>query len=102
MMAHDSQAEKKGNSARRLEQVRHLLRSVGVQLDGGVRVPFFVETSPGKFRRNPSLRGKDVTNDQLCTLRVPSDTQAKIPSSGLPLATLVYLVDMGLTRGDEL
>jgi hypothetical protein len=101
-MIYDFHGEKKGNSARRLEQVRHLLRSVGVRLDGDVRVPFFVELTPGKFRRNPSLRGTDVTNDQLCTLKVPSETPAKIPSSGLPLEALVYLVDMGLSRGDEL
>ena len=99
-MAHDYRRERKGNSARRLEQVRHLLRSVGVQLDSDVRVPFFVETAPGKFRRNPSLRGTEVTNDRLCTLSVPSDIPAKIPSSGLPQETLAYLVDMGLKQGD--
>ena len=101
-MAYDYRGEKKGNSARRLEQVRHLLRSVGVRLDGDMRVPFFIEVAPGKFRRNPSLRGTDVTNDQLCTLKVPADIPAKIPSSGLPQETLVHLVDMGLNQGDAL
>ena len=101
-MVDDYRGEKKGNSARRLEQVRHLLRSVGVRLDGNVRVPFFIETTPGRFRRNPSLRGTDVTNDQLCTLKVPADIPAKIPSSGLPQETLVHLVDMGLNQGDAL
>ena len=101
-MVYDFHAEKKGNSGRRLEQMRHLLRSVGVRLDGDVRVPFFIETTPGTFRRNPSLRGTDVTGDKLCTLRVASETPAKIPSSGLPLEALMYLVDIGLTRGDRL
>jgi hypothetical protein len=101
-MAQDFRGQTKGNSARRLEQVRHLLRSVGVHLDGNVRVAFFIEIAPGKFRRNPILRGIDVTKEQLCTLRVPADIPAKIPSSGLPPETLLYLVDMGLKQGDAL
>lgn len=101
-MVHDFHGEKKGTGARRREQVRHLLRSVGVRLDGDARVPFFIETTPGKFRRNPSLKGIDVSDDQLCTLKVPADTPAKIPTAGLPQETLTYLVDMGLNRSDDL
>jgi hypothetical protein len=99
---HDFHGEKKGVSARRREQVRHLLRSVGVRLDGDARVPFFIESAPGKFRRNPSLRGVEVRDDQLCTLKVPAETPAKIPTTGLPQQTLTYLVDMGLNRSDNL
>jgi hypothetical protein len=101
-VSHDFYGDRKATSARRREQVRHLLRSVGVQMEGGARVPFFVEPTPGKFRRNPSLRGRDVAEGELCTLKVPSEIPAKIPTAGLPLPTLNYLIDMGLNRGDDL
>jgi hypothetical protein len=101
-LSHDFYGDRKAASAWRREQVRHLLRSVGVQLEGGARVPFFIEPTPGKFRRNPSLRGGDVSDKELCTLKVPSEIPAKIPPAGLPLATLTYLVDMGLNRSDGL
>ena len=100
-MPHDFYGDRKAANARRREQVRHLLRSVGVQLEGGARVPFFVEPNPGKFRRNPSLRGRDVSDQELCTLKVPSEIPAKIPTAGLPMETLTYLIDMGLNRGDD-
>ena len=101
-MLENSYREGQGPISRRREQVRHLLRSVGVHLDGDVRVPFFVEVTAGKFRRNPRLKGVEVKDDQLCTLKVPADTPAKIPSSGLPQATLVYLVEVGLSGSTEL
>lgn len=101
-MSFDLHSDRNAVGARRREQVRHLMRSVGVELEGGVRTPFFVEPVPGKFRRNPNLKGTEVSDDQLTTLKVPADLPARIPSGGLPIAALKYLIDMGLKRGDEL
>jgi hypothetical protein len=89
------------NSARRAEQVRHLVRSVGVEMDNGDRVPYFVELAPGRFRQNPALKPVAVADDRLCTLQVTSDTPAKIPSGGLPVEVLKYLIGIGL-KGDNL
>ncbi|HEY4866984.1 MAG: hypothetical protein M3O95_05710 [Candidatus Dormibacteraeota bacterium] len=102
MTAHDLYGDRKGAPARRREQVRHLIRSVGVELEGGARVPFFVEPTPGRFKRNPSLRSAEINDEQLCTLKVPAEIPAKIPTSGLPVGTLKHLIDMGVNRGDEL
>jgi hypothetical protein len=99
---HDLYGDRKGSNARRREQVRHLIRSVGVELEGGARVPFFVEPAPGRFKRNPSVRSAEVNDEQLCTLKVPADVPAKIPANGLPVETLKHLIDMGVNRGDEL
>jgi len=58
-------------------------------------VSYFVETAPGKFRRNPNLQGVEVSDDRLRTLRVPAQTAAKIPPGGLPLEVLRYLIEIG-------
>jgi hypothetical protein len=87
---------------RRQEQVRHLLRSVGVELNGGFRVPYFVETAPGKFRRNPSLKSVEVQDEQLRTLQVPAELPARIPADGLPVAVLKHLIVIGTSGGDHL
>ena len=71
-MTHDFYAERKSVTGRRKEQVRHLVRSVGVQLESGPRVPFFIEPQPGRFRRNPSLKDVEVSDEQLRTLTVPA------------------------------
>ncbi len=89
-------------SARRREQVRHLVRSVGVELPDGDQVPFFVEPAPGRFRRNPALKTVDVTDDQLRTLQVSAEVPAKIPAEGLPTSALRHLIDIGLKGGDEM
>jgi hypothetical protein len=103
MGSHDSPRERKAaNTARRAEQVRHLVRSVGVEMDNGDRLPYFVELAPGRFRPNPALRSVATEDDRLCTLPVASDTPAKIPSDGLPLPVLKYLIGMGLRGGDSL
>jgi hypothetical protein len=94
--------DRKTATARRREQVRHLVRSVGVELEGGARVPYFVETMPGKFRRNPNLKSVDVGDEQLRTLKVPAEIPAKIPTDGLPTAALKHLIEIGLKRGDDL
>jgi|SRR6266487_4007425 hypothetical protein len=93
---------RKATTARRREQVRHLMRSVGVQLPDGDPVPYFVEPMPGKFRRNPGLRNVEVTDDQLRTLEVPAEVPAKIPQGGLPTPALKQLIEMGLKGGDDL
>ena len=101
-MSHDFYAERKSVTGRRKEQVRHLVRSVGVQLESGPRVPFFIEPQPGRFRRNPSLKDVEVSDEQLRTLTVPAEVPAKIPTDGLPVAALRHLIDIGLRGGDEL
>lgn len=92
---YDRRGERNSATTRRTERVRHLVRSVGVELDGGARVSYFVEPSPGKFRRNPSLQGVDVNDGQLRTLKVPANTAAKIPAGGLPVEVLKYLIEIG-------
>src|SRR5215510_1875448 len=89
-------------SAKRREQVRHLVRSVGVELPDGDQVPFFVEPAPGRFRRNPALKAVDVTDDQLRTLQVAAEVPAKIPEGGLPTSALRHLIEIGLRGGDEI
>jgi hypothetical protein len=101
-MSYDVHGDRKTAGERRREQVRHLVRSVGVELEDGVSVPFFVEPVPGRFRRNPSLKAVDVKDEQLRTLEVPAEVPAKIPSSGLPLETLKHLIEIGLRNGDDL
>jgi hypothetical protein len=87
---------------RRREQVRHLVRSVGVELSDGDLVPYFVEPAPGRFRANPRLKNLDIGDEQLRTLDVPSDTPAKIPQEGLPTAALRHLIEIGLRGEDDL
>jgi hypothetical protein len=89
-------------SSRRRERLRHLIRSVGVEVDGGARIPFFVEIEPGKFRRNPSLKGVEVDDDQLHTLRVPTNMPAKVPPEGLPTPVLKQLIEIGGSAPDDL
>jgi hypothetical protein len=89
-------------SARRREQVRHLVRSVGVEMADGDQVPFFVEPAPGRFRRNPALKAVDVNDSQLRTLRVDAEVPAKIPPDGLPTNALRHLIEIGLRGGEEL
>jgi hypothetical protein len=100
-MSYDLHDRKRTINARRREQVRHLIRSVGVELPDGGQVPFFVEPSPGKFRRNPQLKNVDVRDEQLRTLAVEAEIPARIPSGGLPVAALRYLIEMGLRADDE-
>jgi hypothetical protein len=101
-MTYDISDRRRASTARRKEQVRHLMRSVGVQLADGEEVPYFVEPMPGKFRRNPGLKNVEVTDAQLRTLDVPAEVPAKIPTGGLPTAALRQLIDMGLRGGDDL
>ncbi|MBO0729998.1 MAG: hypothetical protein J2P57_12120 [Acidimicrobiaceae bacterium] len=89
-------------SFRRRERLRHLLRSVGVELGGGTHTSFFVETEPGRFRRNPQLNDVDVRDDQLLTLHIPSNMPAKVPSEGLPTPVLKQLIKIGTAGGDDL
>jgi hypothetical protein len=89
-------------SARRREQVRHLVRSVGVVMPDGDQVPFFVEPVPGRFRRNPALKTVEVTDDQLRTLQVEAEVPAKIPPDGLPMTALRHLIEIGLKGGDDI
>jgi hypothetical protein len=89
-------------SFRRRERLRHLLRSVGVELGGGAQTSFFVETEPGKFRRNPQLSDVDVRDEQLLTLKVPSNMPAKVPPEGLSTTVLKQLIKIGTVGGDEL
>jgi hypothetical protein len=89
-------------SSRRRERLRHLLRSVGVELEGGSRTSFFVETEPGRFRRNPQLNDVDVHDEQLRTLRIPTNMPAKVPSEGLPTTVLKQLIQIGTAGGDDL
>ena len=89
-------------TARRREQVRHLVRSVGVELPDGEQVPFFVEPAPGRFRRNPALKSVDVTDEQLRTLQTDAEVPAKIPSEGLPTSVLRHLIEIGLKGGEEM
>lgn len=96
-MPYNQFGDKQSFVKRRQEQVRHLLRSVGVELEGGFRVPYFVEAEPGKFRRNPSLKSVEVRDEQLRTLQVPADIPARIPPDGLPLAVLKHLIEVGGT-----
>jgi hypothetical protein len=93
---------RKAVTARRREQVRHLVRSVGVELAGGDQVPFFVEPTPGRFRRNPALKAVDVSDEQLRTLQVEAEVPAKIPPDGLPTTTLRHLIEIGLKGGDDI
>lgn len=93
---------RKAASARRREQVRHLVRSVGVEMPDGDLVPFFVEPAPGKFRRNPGLKNMEVSDEQLRTLEVEAEVPAKIPPDGLPTSALRHLIEIGLKGGDEL
>jgi hypothetical protein len=90
------------NVTRRREQVRHLLRSIGVEVADNDIVPFFVETEPGKFRRNQRLKGVEVKSDQLRTLRITSDVPAKIPPDGLPTNVLERLIQIGTSGADDL
>jgi hypothetical protein len=99
-MQYTTHGDKQSPNARRHEQVRHLLRSVGVELEGGVRVPYFVESAPGKFKRNPVLKSVEIKDEQLRTLNVPAEVAAKIPADGLPLPVLRHLMVMG-TSGDN-
>jgi hypothetical protein len=101
-MSYESTDDRKRTAGRRLEQVRHLVRSVGVQMDGDARVPYFVEPSPGKFRQNPVLKAMVIEDSRLCTLSVAADTPAKIPAGGLPVEALRYLIEMGLKGNGEL
>lgn len=89
------------NQPRRQEQVRHLLRSIGVALDDDTVVPFFVENEPGRFRRNPKLKGIDVKSDRLRTLRIPAAIPAKIPEAGLPTGVLERLIEIGTHGSDD-
>ena len=70
-------------------------------MDDGDCVPYFVELAPGRFRPNPALKRVEVEDDRLCTLKVASDTPAKIPADGLPLEVLRYLIGIGM-KGDEI
>lgn len=101
-MTFDLSDRRRATTARRKEQVRHLMRSVGVQLADGDTVPFFVEPAPGKFRRNPGLKNVEVSDEQLRTLEVEAEIPAKIPDGGLPTAALRHLIDLGLKGGDDL
>lgn len=101
-MSYWTNEEKSTFSSRRRERLRHLLRSVGVELDGGGRVPFFVEAEPGRFRRNPSLTGIEVDDARLLTLRVPTNMPAKVPPEGLPTAVLKQLIEIGALGRDDL
>jgi hypothetical protein len=94
--------DRKTAGERRREQVRHLVRSVGVELESGEVVPYFVEPMPGRFRRNPALRSVEVKDEQLRTLEVPAEVPAKIPPTGLPMETLKHLIDLGLRNGEDL
>lgn len=93
---------RKAVTARRREQVRHLVRSVGVAMPDGNLVPFFVEPAEGKFRRNPGLKNMEVSDEQLRTLEVEAEVPAKIPPDGLPTSALRHLIEIGLKGGDEL
>jgi hypothetical protein len=101
-MSYERVEDRKRAAGRRAEQVRHLVRSVGVEMDDDVRVPFFVEPAPGKFRQNPVLKTMVIEDDRLCTLKVQSETPAKIPAGGLPVEALRYLIEIGLKGTDEL
>jgi hypothetical protein len=101
-MNEDYADRRRATSARRREQVRHLVRSVGVELPEGDEVPYFVEPAPGKFRANPRVKNLEVTDDRLRTLQVDSETPAKIPLGGLPTAALRHLIEIGLRGGDDL
>ncbi|HKF78361.1 MAG TPA: hypothetical protein VKF59_19630 [Candidatus Dormibacteraeota bacterium] len=101
-MNHDYADRRRATTARRREQVRHLVRSVGVELPEGDEVPYFVEPTPGKFRANPRVKNIDVTDDRLRTLKIESETPARIPPEGLPTAALRHLIEIGLRGGDEL
>ncbi|MGH7883587.1 MAG: hypothetical protein ACREN8_11925 [Candidatus Dormibacteraceae bacterium] len=82
----------------REERVKHLIRSVGVEVEGEI-IPFFVENASGKFRLNPTLKKVEVADEQLRTLPVAADVPAKIPADGLPLPVLKNLVQVGLKGG---
>ena len=85
--------------------LRAFLLGVGLLLLApgcGDRLPYFVELAPGRFRPNPALRSVGTEDNRLCTLAVASDTPAKIPSDGLPLPVLKYLIGLGLKGGDSL
>jgi hypothetical protein len=101
-MNYDISDRRKATAARRREQVRHLMRSVGVQVEEGEAVPFFLETAPGRFRRNPALKNVDVDDGQLRTLEVEAEVPAKIPEGGLPVTALKHLIEIGLKGGDDL
>jgi hypothetical protein len=101
-MNYDPYGRRRATIGRRREQVRHLMRSVGVELDGGEQVPFFIEPAPGKFRRNPGLKNVEVSDAQLRTLAVAAEVPAKIPADGLPTTALRHLIEIGLKGGDEL
>jgi hypothetical protein len=101
-MRYNAYGDKQSPGGRRQEQVRHLLRSVGVELDGGARVPYFVENAPGKFRRNPTLKNVEISDEQLRTLQVPAEVPAKIPADGLPVNVLKYLIEIGANGADDL
>jgi len=101
-MADQQYDRRRAVSARRREQVRHLVRSVGVELPDGDQVPFFVEPAPGRFRRNPALKTVDVTDEQLRTLQVDAEVPAKIPPEGLPTSALRHLIEIGLKGGEEM
>jgi hypothetical protein len=90
------------NQSRRREQVRHLLRSIGVQLDDETVVPFFVESEPGRFRRNQKLKGVEIGSDRLRTIKVPATVPAKIPDDGLPIGVLERLIEIGSSGSDGL
>ena len=103
MRSYDEARDRKAaNTARRTEQVRHLVRSVGVEMENGERLPYFVELAPGRFRQNPALKAVPIDDNQLVTLPVESENPAKIPSEGLPTEVLKYLIGIGLKGGDTL
>jgi hypothetical protein len=95
----DARNRKAANRTNRAEQVRHLVRSVGVEMDNGDCLPYFIELAPGRFWQNPALKSMVVEDGRLCTLRVASNTPAKIPNDGLPVEVLKYLIAIGL-KGD--
>src|SRR5258708_18185238 len=101
-MTDDLYERRQAVSARRREQVRHLVRSVGVELSDGDQVPFFVEPAPGRFRRNPALKAVEVTDEQLRTLHVDAEVPAKIPPAGLPTTALRHLIEIGLRGGEDI
>jgi hypothetical protein len=101
-MSYRPHSDVSGHQLRRREQVRHLLRSIGVELDGDGVVPFFTESEPGKFRRNQRLKGVDVRSEQLRTLKVEAEVPAKIPDEGLPTTVLQRLIEIGTSGAEDL
>jgi hypothetical protein len=95
-------SDRSAHTSRRKEQVRHLLRSIGVEVEGDGVVPFFVESEPGRFRRNQKLKGVEIKSEQLRTLKIAADVPAKIPAGGLPITVLERLIEIGTSGSDDL